>query len=265
MYKRLQGKVALITGGGTGIGAAVARRFTASGASVAITGRRREPIAGVAAELDCLAIKADTADADDCIAAVAQTVAEFGGLDILIANAGILSSAGSVTTLDEAEWQEVINVNVAGVMQITRAAIPAMTSRGGGAIVSISSVAGIRSSQGFTDYITSKHALIGLTKSLACDYGAQGIRANTLCPGWVKTPMSDGAMASLASRKGLTLDEARALTTQYTPLQRMGEPEEIAACVEFLASDDASFVTGATLVADGGGHIVDIGTLSMTG
>ena len=265
MSKRLEGKAALITGGGTGIGAAVARRFAASGAAVAITGRRREPIAGVAAELDCLAIKADTADADDCVAAVAQTVAEFGGLDILVANAGILSAAGSVTTLDESDWQGVMDVNVTGVMQIARAAIPAMTDRGGGAIVSISSVAGIRSSKGFADYITSKHALIGLTKTLACDYGAQGIRANTLCPGWVKTPMSDMPVESLAEREHLTPDQARAAMTRYTPLQRMGEPEEIAACVEFLASDDASFVTGATLVADGGGHIVDIGTLAFSG
>ena len=264
MSKRLQGKVALITGGGTGIGAAIARRFVASGASVAVTGRRWEPVAGIAAELNCLAVQGDTGNADDCTAAVEQTISEFGGLDILIANAGILSTGGSVTTLDVTDWQEVMNVNVAGVMQMARAAIPAMTGRGGGAIVNISSVAGIRSSKGFVDYITSKHALIGLTKTLACDYGALGIRANILCPGWVKTPMSDGAMASLAERKGLTIDEARALTTRYTPLQRIGEPDEIAACVEFLASDDASFVTGATLVADGGGHIVDIGTLSFS-
>ena len=264
MNKRLQGKIALITGGGTGIGAAVARRFAASGASVAITGRRREPITEIADELNCLAIESDTANEDDCVAAVAQTVAGFGGLDILIANAGILSVAGSVTTLEESDWHGVMNVNVTGVMQIARAAIPAMTSRGGGAIVTISSVAGIRSSMGFADYITSKHALIGLTKTLACDYGAHGIRANTLCPGWVKTPMSDMPVESLAERKRLTPEQARAAMTRHLPLQRMAEPEEIAACVEFLASDDASFVTGATLVADGGGHIVDIGTLSFS-
>ena len=263
MSKRLHGKVALITGGGTGIGAAVARRFAASGASVAITGRRREPIAGVAAELDCLAIRGDTANENDCVTAVAQTVAEYGGLDILIANAGILSAAGSVTTLDETDWDGVMNVNVTGVMQIARAAIPAMAGRGG-VIVTVSSVAGIRSTMGLADYITSKHALIGLTKTLACDYGAQGIRANTLCPGWVKTPMSDMEVESLAERKRLTPEQARAAMTKHLPLQRMAEPEEIAACVEFLASDDASFVTGATLVADGGGHIVDIGTLSFS-
>lgn len=265
MSKRLEGKVVLITGGGTGIGAAIARRAVTAGASVAITGRRREPIAGIAAELNCLAVQGDTVDANDCAAAVAQTVGELGGLDVLVANAGILSAAGSVTTLDETGWREVMSVNVEGVMQIARAAIPAMTDRGGGAIVTISSVAGVRSSKGFADYITSKHALIGLTKTLAVDYGAQRIRANTLCPGWVKTPMSDMAVESLAERKGQTPEQARAAMTQHLPLQRMAEPEEIAACVEFLASDDASFVTGATLVADGGGHIVDIGTLAFSG
>lgn len=264
MNERLKGKVALITGGGTGIGAAVARRFAASGASVAITGRRRGPITEIADELDCLPIEGDTANEDDCAAAVAQTVAGFGGLDILIANAGILSAAGSVTELDESDWHGVMNVNVTGVMQIARASVPAMIERGGGAIVTVSSVAGIRSSQGFADYITSKHALIGLTKTLAVDYGAQGIRANTLCPGWVKTPMSDMPVESLAERKHISPEQARAVMTRHTPLQRMGEPEEIAACVEFLASDDASFVTGATLVADGGGHIVDIGTLAFS-
>ena len=157
-----------------------------------------------------------------------------------------------------------MDVNVTGVMQIARASVPAMIERGGGAIVTVSSVAGIRSSQGFADYITSKHALIGLTKTLAVDYGAQGIRANTLCPGWVKTPMSDMPVESLAERNGLTPEQARAVMTRHLPLQRMAEPEEIAACVEFLASDDASFVTGATLVADGGGHIVDIGTLAFS-
>ena len=105
---------------------------------------------------------------------------------------------------------------------------------------------------------------MGLTKTLACDYGAQGVRANTLCPGWVKTPMSDMEVDSVAGRKGLTTEQARAEMTRHLPLQRMAEPEEIAACVEFLASDDASFVTGATLVADGGGHIVDIGTLAFS-
>ena len=264
MNKRLEGKVALITGGGTGIGASIARRFVSSGASVTITGRRMEPLSEIAGELDCLAVRGDTADEDDCAAAVAQTVARFGGLDILVANAGIVSAAGSVTTLDVTDWQGVLNVNVTGVMQIARAAVPAMTDRGGGAIVTISSVAGILSTMGLADYITSKHALMGLTKTLACDYGAQGVRANTLCPGWVKTPMSDMEVDSVAGRKGLTTEQARAEMTRHLPLQRMAEPEEIAACVEFLASDDASFVTGATLVADGGGHIVDIGTLAFS-
>ena len=263
MNKRLQDKVALITGGGTGIGAAIARRFIASGASVAITGRRREPITAIATELNCLAVQGDTANADDCNAAVTQTVTEFGGLDILVANAGIVA-VGSVTMQNEAEWQEVIKVNTTGVMHVARVAIPAMVARGAGAIVTVSSVAGIRSAKEFAAYITSKHALIGLTKSLACDYGAQGIRANTLCPGWIKTPMSDGAMARLAEHKGLSVENARKLTTRHTPLQRMGEADEIAACAEFLASDDASFVTGATLVADGGAHTVEIGSLSLS-
>ena len=107
MNKRLEGKVALITGGGTGIGASIARRFVSSGASVTITGRRMEPLSEIAGELDCLAVRGDTADEDDCAAAVAQTVARFGGLDILVANAGIVSAAGSVTTLDVTDWQGV--------------------------------------------------------------------------------------------------------------------------------------------------------------
>jgi NAD(P)-dependent dehydrogenase (short-subunit alcohol dehydrogenase family) len=262
MSGRLQGKVALITGGGTGIGAAIARRFANAGASIVVTGRRREPIEAIAAELDGLAVAGDTADENDCRAAVSATLQRFGGLDILIANAGIIA-VGSITSQDPMEWQEILRINLSGVMQIGRAAVPAMTERGGGSIVNISSVAGIRAGGEFASYITSKHAVIGLTKSMAYDYGPNGIRVNALCPGWVKTPMSDEEMANLAERENISVEEATALTVKHLPLNRMADPDEIAACAEFLASDDASFVTGETLIADGGGQIVDVGTLAF--
>ena len=208
-----------------------------------------------------LAVSGDTADAGDCEKAVREALAAYGRLDVVIANAGIMS-LGSATTLDPAEWDDTLRVNVSGVMQICRASIPAMIEGGGGSIVSIGSVAGLSAMRDTTAYVTGKHALIGFTKTLAVDYGAHGIRANTLCPGWVRTPMSDEEMAELGERMGVTPEEALARTVAPLPLGRMAEAWEIAACAEFLASDDAAFVTGTALVADGGGEAVDVGTLA---
>ncbi|MEH6469848.1 MAG: SDR family oxidoreductase [Halopseudomonas sp.] len=257
---RLNGKVALVTGGGTGIGAAIARRFVESGASVVITGRRLEPLTQLSDEIGCTALSCDVGDMDDCIAVISETVRLHGGLDILVSNAGILCE-GSVTEQDLGEWQKTLDTNVSGVMHMARAALPALLKRPSSAIINISSVSGISSGTGMSSYVTSKTAVVGLTRSLALDYGPKGVRVNALCPGWVRTPMSDDEMMILAINKGISVAEATEATTRHLPLRRMAEPDEIASCAEFLGSDDSSFITGSVLVADGGGAAVDVGTL----
>ncbi len=261
MPGRLEGKVALITGGGTGIGAAVAARFAASGARVAVIGRRLAPLERIAAETGGLALAADTTREADCKAAVVATVERFGRLDVLVANAGVVFEG---TVVEEAllQWNETLATNLTGVRCIAAAAIPAIERAGGGAIVNVSSVAGLRAGPRMASYITSKAALIGLTRSMAHDFAASSIRVNVVCPGWVRTPMSEGEMIAMGRARGTDAREATAYVTRFLPQRRMAEPDEIATCIEFLASPDASFVTGAVLVADGGGDIVDVGMLA---
>lgn len=258
----MSGKVALITGGGSGLGAAVARRFSANGASVVVTGRREEPIKKVADETGGRFAAGDVTDSDHLARAVEIAVTEFGGLDIVVANAGVISMADAVS-VDDADWQQMIDINLTGVMKTAKAALPALINRGKGAIVNVSSVAGLMGVGEGVGYCSSKSALLGLTRSLALDYGPQGVRVNTLCPGWFRSEMSEMEMEELAKEKNITVEQAVQRVTQYLPLQRMADPDEIAACVEFLASDNASFVTGTTLVADGGGAIVDVGMLGF--
>lgn len=262
MTGKLENKVAIITGGGTGIGAAIARRFHKAGARVVVTGRRAAPLEEVAEETGGLAVPGDAAKEADCAQAVDAATERFGGVDIAVANAGVVT-IGSATTLTLSEWEDTMAINVTGVMQLARASVPAMVARGGGTILNISSVAGLASSSIMASYVASKHAVIGLTKTMAIDYGPHNIRVNTLCPGWVETPMSEEAMNALAQAKNLSYEEMVERTVQYLPLKRMAKADEIAACAEFLTSDDASFVTGATLVADGGGQAVDVGAVSF--
>jgi meso-butanediol dehydrogenase / (S,S)-butanediol dehydrogenase / diacetyl reductase len=258
----LEGKAALITGGGTGIGEACARLFADGGARVAVMGRRPAPLQAVAADIGGLAVPGDASRPEDCERAVATAVAEFGRLDILVCCAGI-EAEGSVAAMDLGDWRRVMDANLEAVMQAARACIAAMLESGGGSIVNVSSLAGLVAPGNMAAYITSKTAVLGLTRSLAVDYGPQGIRVNTLCPGWVRTPMSRDEMRMYAESKGVTPDEAVAYATRYLPLGRMAEPVEIARCARFLASDDASFVTGTTLVADGGSAAVDVGYVSL--
>ena len=262
MSGRLADKVAIITGAGTGIGAEIAQLFRLSGAEVVITGRRAQPIAELAQSIGAFAVTGDTCSAKDCEHVVATAIEKFGKIDIVVANAGVMS-LGSTTELDTSEWEDTLYINVTGAMQICRAALPMMIQSGSGSIITVSSVAGLATMSNAAAYVTSKHALQGYTKTLAIDYGKYGIRANALAPGWVRTPMSSDEMQQLAARHEITFDEAIARTVAHMPLGRMAEPGEIAACAEFLASDDASFVTGATLVADGGGHIVDVGAIAL--
>jgi NAD(P)-dependent dehydrogenase (short-subunit alcohol dehydrogenase family) len=257
---RLDGMVALVSGGGSGIGAAVARRFAAEGAKVVVTGRRAEPLRSVADETGGLAVPGDVTDPAHAPAAVAAAVESFGGLDIVVANAGV-GFGGTAGEVDDERWNRTLDVNVTGALRLIRAAIPALIERGGGSIILMSSVAGLVASTDSAAYDTSKAAMIGLARSIAVDYGPRGIRANALCPGWVRTPMGDDEMRDLAERRGLTVDETYARATVHIPLRRVATPEEIARCCLFLASDESSFVTGTVLVADGGGTAVDVGAL----
>jgi NAD(P)-dependent dehydrogenase (short-subunit alcohol dehydrogenase family) len=264
MSDRLKGKVALVTGGGTGIGAATARRFADSGAKVVVTGRRSELIEAVADAVSGVAVCGDASDEQHCAQAVTAAVENFGGLDILVANAGV-ECFGSATELDVQQWRDTLRINLDSVLLSARAAIPAMRRRGGGSIVVLGSVASLFAGPQFASYVTSKTALIGITRSLAVDYGPVGIRANAVCPSFTRTEMGDRALGVLADTKKISLEEAAAYATRFYPLRRPAQPEEIASCIEFLASEDASFVTGAVLAADGGASVVDLGTIEFFG
>lgn len=259
---RLDGKVAVISGGGSGIGAAIARRFAAEGARVAVTGRRAGPIEAVAAEVDGLALPGDASDPSAVGAAVEATVEAYGGLDVVVANAGV-GFGGTASDVTDETWRQTIDINLSGTLYLVRAAMPHLGSRGGGSIVLISSVSGFVASASSAAYVASKAAMIGLAKSIAVDGGRLRVRANALCPGWVRTPMGDEAMDELAAGEGLSRDDAYRLATRFVPLARAAEPEEIAACAAFLASDDASYVTGTTLLADGGGTAVDVASVAF--
>ena len=252
--------VALITGGGSGIGAAAAKRLSADGWSVAITGRRLERLQAVADSVDGLAIQADQSNEADCVRAVAETVERFGRLDALIANAGI-EAMGSADELDLDDWRRVMAVNVDGVLLLARAAIPSLRTVKG-SITVVSSAAGLTAGRHYAAYVTSKTAVLGLVRSMAVDLGPEGVRVNALCPGWTATEMSDREAAELAESLGVSIDEARARLVEHLPLGRMANPTEIAGCIAFLTGPDAGFVTGTTLVADGGGAAVDVGMIA---
>lgn len=258
------GRVVVITGGGTGIGAAVARRLASEGARVVMTGRRREPVAAVAEEVDGLAVVADVTDPDDWGQVVAAATDRFGGIDVLVANAGV-EAFGSAEEVDLDDWSRVQRTNVDGVLLGVRAVAPAMRVRGGGVIVVVSSVAGLSSGPHYAAYVTAKTAVLGLTRSLAVDLADDGIRVNAICPGWTRTEMSERETAEMAGEFGITPDEVWERLTRWLPMGRPATADEIAGAVRFLVSDDAAFVTGATLVADGGGEAVDVGTLAFAG
>jgi NAD(P)-dependent dehydrogenase (short-subunit alcohol dehydrogenase family) len=254
-------KVALVTGGGTGIGAAVARRLDADGYSVAVTGRRPGPIEDVAAEIGGLAVTADTGVATDAERAVQETVQRFGGLDAVVCNAGI-GGEGSLRELDPATWEEVIRTNLTGAFLMCRAAIDHVAERRG-AIVTISSAAGLRASPESLAYCSSKAGLQMLTQCLAVDHGPEGVRVNCVAPGWVRTPMADGEMDALGDRLGISRERAYDACSADIPLRRAASAEEVAATVAWLVSDDASYVNGAIVPVDGGHTPVDVATVTF--
>jgi meso-butanediol dehydrogenase/(S,S)-butanediol dehydrogenase/diacetyl reductase len=263
---KLQGKTALITGGGTGIGAAVARRFVEDGAKVCITGRRRqklEQIARSSPQGSVLVFPGDITRYEDIKAMVAATL-EFGGkLDILVNNAAAESNA-SITELDPEEWRHVLEVNLTTPFLLMRESLPHIIKAGGGSVINIASLGGMRCIPACPAYCTSKAGLIMLTQQAALDYGPYKIRCNAVCPGGSKTDMLDGMIVPLAQKLGTDKQGAYNYFTKNVPLRRVSEPEEIAGLCSYLASDDASFMTGAALVIDGGAAIVDISGAALS-
>lgn len=245
MTGRLEGKVALITGSARGQGEAEARRFAAEGAKVAITDLRDVLGEQLAAELgpDTFYQQLDVTREGDWDAAVAATVERFGKLDILVNNAGI-GAFGTLEGLDLKAHHEMIDINLHGVYLGMRAAKAALAATGNGAIVNISSIDGIVGVLGMTSYAGSKFAVTGMTRSAAIELGPLGVRVNSIHPGVINSPMVQEAPPGTRARLNRLMD--------MQPIKRMGEPEEIASLALFLASDEASYITGAQFVIDGG-------------
>jgi len=249
---RLEGKVALITGGTSGIGSATAARFADEGASVAITGRNAERGEQVVQDIvenggEALFIRSDVRSAEDCRQAVDQTLERFGKIDVLFNNAGVFHPK-SVLDCTEEEWDETIDSSLKGAFLMSKYVLPSMIERGIGSIIHTSSGWGILGGDKAAAYCAAKGGLIVMAKAMAIDHGPDGIRVNCVCPGDVLTPM----LPEDAARRGMSWDDY-AVGAADRPLGRIGTAEDIANAVLYLASDESSFVTGDALVVDGGG------------
>jgi meso-butanediol dehydrogenase / (S,S)-butanediol dehydrogenase / diacetyl reductase len=232
---RFPGKRALVTGGGTGIGAAVASRLLSEGAQVTVMGRRQAPLEAVSPRF----VVGDVTSLDDC----RRAVEEAGPLDILVHNAGVGGTG----------WDDVLAVNLTAAYHLCDLAEPGLIAQRG-AVVTIASNGAFVSGESDADYNAAKAGLVMLTRSLAVRLGPHGVRANAVCPGWVRTPMGDADMSRLRS----DVEEAYRLVSRYVPLRRVADPDEIASVVCFLASEEASYITGAAVMVDGGSTVVDV-------
>lgn len=247
---QLKGRRALVTGGASGIGLAVAKRFVAEGARVVIADLNdKEATAAVEQSGGKLGKTiGDVSKLADAERMVNEAVTQLGGLDILINNAGI-ETMGSVTTARDDEWERQININLNGVYRMSRFGVPKMIESGGGSIVNMSSVGGLVAVKEFSAYGASKAAVIQLTRSMAADYAENNIRVNAVCPGAADTPLLQRSCSRLG---GDNPEQMKELFAGFTLLKRIARAEEIAAAILFLASDESSFITGVSLPVDGG-------------
>jgi NAD(P)-dependent dehydrogenase (short-subunit alcohol dehydrogenase family) len=259
---RLDGKVALITGGARGIGAAIAKRFVEDGAKIVISDVQKELLEQVGHSLKSGTVATCAGDVtkfEDVQKMVAETVKFGGKIDILVNNAGI-DPGGSILDIDIALWKKILDVNLNGPFLCMRAALPEMIKKGGGSIVNIASLAGVRCLPSMPAYCASKGGLIQLALQCALEYGPKGIRSNVVAPGATKTEMLTNAMKSLSEA---IKKDAFEVLAESVPLRRAAAPSEITGACSFLASDDAAFITGAVLLVDGGAAIVDISGASV--
>ena len=251
---KLTDKVAIITGSTSGIGKATALLFAEEGAGVVITGRRAELGRRLETEMRerggrCVFVQADHTRADDCARVVEQTLTEFGRVDILFNNAGIVTGGTAETTSEEV-WNETLAINVSAVWRMSKLVIPIMKKQGKGVVVNNGSDWSVVAGRDAFPYIMSKGAVAMMTKAMALDYARQNIRVNAVCPGdtlvdrWIEKDFNDS--------DPIAIEAAMKESSAYLPMGRFGKPEEIAQAVLFLASDDSSFVTGHLLLVDGG-------------
>jgi 3-oxoacyl-[acyl-carrier protein] reductase len=240
-FGSLDGKVALVTGGSRGIGAAISRELAKAGAKVALNYRAGQEAADeVAGEIGGLAVRADVSKPEEVQALIERVEGELGDIDALVNNAGVTRDT-LIARMTDDDWQTVIDTNLRGTFNTSRAVSRKMLRRRAGSIVNLSSVVGVHGNPGQANYAASKAGIIGLTKALARELGSRGVRVNAIAPGYISTELTD-----------VLNDEQRGLILQNTPLGRLGEPEDVARAVRFLCSDEAAFITGEVLLVDGG-------------
>jgi NAD(P)-dependent dehydrogenase (short-subunit alcohol dehydrogenase family) len=248
MGSRLKNKIAVVTGAGSGIGRACAVALAREGAQVVLVGRRIERLEETAREIGDTAfiLSADVSRKDEVNRVVEQTVAHFGGLNVLLNNAGVLH-VGTAEQITEEQWDETFNVNVRGLWLLSRGVLPAMRKAGGGSIINMASVLGINGARNRASYAPSKGAVVLLTKCMAIDHGHEHIRVNAICPSFIETDLTAAVISKAPDPKAV-----RAERVAVHPMGRLGQPDDIAGLAVYLASDESSWVTGSVFPVDGG-------------
>ncbi len=249
----MKDRIVFVTGAASGIGAAAVERLAADGARVLAFDRDAEALYALARRTGATAFAGDVTQQRDIDGAM-QALARMGGLHVVVNGAGVVAADDPLDVTD-ATWERMLAVNLTGTMRVCRAAIVLLKEAGGGAIVNVASVAAFNSTPGSASYAPSKAGVVAYTRNIAYVHGADNIRANCLCPGWTRTTMAEREMAEAAALAGTTVEQEFATMAGRIALKRVARPEEIASCIRFLVSDESSFVTGAVLVADGGGRV----------